>query len=97
MNLQVAYSLSRFENSDGAGATGTTGDNDQDFVLQAADNSDPNLFFGPSLLDRTHQISFGGYIDQPGVYRPSLIARFYNPLSSGMFTDNTYNNTFAGN
>ena len=45
--------------------TGTAADNDQDFVLQSADNNVPNRYFGPSLLDRTHQISFGGYVDVP--------------------------------
>ena len=64
-NFQVSYSLSRFTNTGGAQLTGTPTDNDQDFVLQAADNNNPGRYSGPSLLDRTHQLSFGGYVDVP--------------------------------
>jgi hypothetical protein len=81
LNFQVSYSLSRFSNSGGA-TLGATADNDQDFVLQAADNNQPNRYFGPSLLDRTHQFSFGGYVDTPGGFRWGLIGHFYSPLSS---------------
>src|SRR5947209_18458278 len=42
LNFQVAYSLSRFQNSGGIQVNGTAGDNDQDFVLQAPDNNNPN-------------------------------------------------------
>jgi hypothetical protein len=83
-NLQVSYSLSRFENTGGLQATGTAGDNDQDFVLQTADNVNPGRYFGPSILDRTHQISFGGFTDVPGGFRIGLIAHFYSPLSSSI-------------
>src|SRR5207302_925620 len=80
LNFQVAYSLSRFENSGGAQVNGTTGDNDQDFVLQSADNNAPNRYFGPSLMDRTHQISCGGYADLPGKFHLGLGCHFYSPL-----------------
>jgi hypothetical protein len=89
LNFQVSYSLSRFQNSGGIQATGTTGDNDQDFVLQAADNNVPNRYFGPSLLDRTHQLSFGGYADLPGKFRLGLVSHFYSPLSSPLVVPNT--------
>ncbi len=88
-NFQVSYSLSRFENSGGGQFTGQPGDNDQDFVLQAADNNNPSRYFGPSLLDRTHQISFGGYVDVPGGFRLGLISHFYSPLSSSIDAPNT--------
>jgi len=88
-NFQVSYSLSRFDNSGGIQATGTPGDNDQDFVLQAADNNNPSRYFGPSLLDRTHQISFGGYVDVPMGFRIGLISHFYSPLSSSIDAPNT--------
>jgi hypothetical protein len=91
MNLQISYALSRFENSGAATVGGTQADSDQDFVVQAADNNGPNRFFGPSLLDRTHQISFGGYFDLPGGFRPSIAAHFDSPLSSGMFVPETFN------
>jgi len=91
VNFQVAYSLSRFENSGGSQATGTAADNDQDFVLQSADNNVPNRYFGPSLLDRTNQISFGGYADLPLNFRLGLISHFYSPLSSSIVVPNTGN------
>jgi hypothetical protein len=89
LNFQVSYSLSRFENSGGIQATGLAGDNDQDFVLQAADNNNPDRYFGQSLLDRTHQLSFGGYADLPLKFRVGLISHFYSPLSSPLVVPNT--------
>jgi hypothetical protein len=91
LNFQVSYSLSRFQNSGGIQTTGTTGDNDQDFVLQAADNNNPNRYFGQSLLDRTHQLSFGGYADLPLKFRLGLVSHFYSPLSSPLVVPNTGN------
>jgi len=88
LNFQVAYSLSRFSNTGGAQLTGTPGDSDQDFVLSAADNNKPGRYFGPALLDRTNQISFGGYADVPGGFRLGLIAHFYSPLSSAIVAPN---------
>ena len=89
MNFQLSYSLSKFENSGGAQASGTTGDNDQDFVLQSADNNAPNRYFGPSLLDRTHQLSFGGYADLPAKFRVGLIGHFWSPLATPIVVPNT--------
>ena len=83
-NFQVSYSLSNFSNTGGAQLTGTTADSDQDFVLQAADYNKPGRYYGPALLDRTHQISFGGYADVPAGFRLGLIAHFYSPLSSAI-------------
>ncbi len=88
MNFQVAYSLSNFSNTGGAQFTGTPADSDQDFVLSAADNNKPGRYYGPALLDRTHQISFGGYADVPGGFRLGLIAHFYSPLSSAIVAPN---------
>jgi hypothetical protein len=88
LNFQISYSLSRFSNSGGAQLTGTPADNDQDFVLQAADNNNPSRYFGPSLLDRTHQVSFGGYVDVPAGFRIGLISHFYSPLSSALAAPN---------
>lgn len=88
VNLQVAYSLSNFSNTGGAQLTGTTADSDQDFVLQAADNNNPGRYYGPALLDRTHQISFGGYADVKGGFRFGLISHFYSPLSSAIVSPN---------
>ncbi len=91
LNFQIAYSLSRFENSGGSAATGQAGDNDQDFVIAAADNNNPGRYFGPSLLDRTHQISFGGFADLPAKFRLGLIGHFYSPLSQSLVVPNTGN------
>jgi hypothetical protein len=83
-NFQVSYSFSNFSNTGGAQLTGTAGDSDQDFVLQTADNNQPGRYYGPSLLDRTHQISFGGFADVPFGFRFGLIGHFYSPLSSAI-------------
>ncbi len=84
LNFQVAYALSRFENSGGGANPGqaiTAGKSDQDFVIPALDNSQPNRYFGPSVLDRTHQLSFGGYAQMPGGFELSVMSHFYSPLS----------------
>ena len=88
LNFQVSYSFSNFSDTGGAQLTGTPGDSDQDFVLQAADNNNPGRYYGPALLDRTHQISFGGYVDVPGGFRVGLISHFYSPLSSAIVAPN---------
>jgi len=62
LNLQIAYALSRFENSGGTLGNGPTSAlaSDQDFGVSVLDNANPNRYFGPSILDRTQQLSFGG-------------------------------------
>lgn len=81
-SLQVAYSLSRFEN---AGST------DQDFINGSVDNANPLRFFGPSSLDRKHQFSFGGTFELPVHFRLSTIAHFYSPLPLTLTVPNTGN------
>ncbi len=85
-NFQVSYSLSRFVNplafAGNTPPSNPVGANDQDFVLQAADNDNPLKFMGPSLLDRTNQISFGGSFEVPYSFRFGIIGHFYSPLSS---------------
>jgi len=88
LNLTASYSLSRFDNCGGANPS-TTGNSDQDFVIGAVDNSDPCRFFGPSLLDRTSQISFGFITDVPKGFRISVISHFYSPLSTALVVPNT--------
>ena len=88
INFQVSYSLSRFENSGGANAT-NPGASDQDFIVNSADNATPNRYFGPSVLDRTHQISFGGYADLPGGLQMSIMSHFWSPLSTSLVVPNT--------
>jgi hypothetical protein len=88
-NFQVSYSLSRFATTGGQQANGVASDNDQDFVIIAADNDKPGRYFGPTLLDRTNQLSFGGYVDVPAGFRIGLISHFDSPLSSALDVPNT--------
>ena len=94
-NFQVSYSLSRLVNP--LAFQGTTppsppaGANDQDFVLTAADSDNPLRYMGPSLLDRTHQLSFGGNFDVPYGFNFGIIAHFYSPLSMPAIVGNTGN------
>jgi hypothetical protein len=48
-----------------------------------------NRYFGPSLLDRTHQLSFGGYADLPGGFQLGVISHFWSPLSGSLVVPNT--------
>jgi hypothetical protein len=89
LNFQISYSLSRFDNTGGSAASGQAGDGDQDFVIAATDNNSPGRYFGPALLDRTHQISFGGFADLPAKFRLGMIAHFYSPLSQSLIVPNT--------
>ena len=88
-NFQVSYSLSNFSSTGGQQANGVASDNDQDFVIIAADNNNPGRYFGPTLLDRTHQLSFGGYVDVPAGFRIGLISHFDSPLTSALDVPNT--------
>lgn len=88
MNLQLAYSLTNFSSDGGAQLTGTPADNDQDLALRAADNNKVGRYYGNALLDRKHQLSFGGYADIPAGFRIDLMAHFYSPLSSAIVAPN---------
>lgn len=94
LNFQVSYALSRFNNSGGgvgAGATVTAASGDQDFIVPALDNSNVNRYFGPSTLDRTHQISFGGYADLLAGFQLGIMSHFYSPLSTTLTVPNSGN------
>jgi len=88
MNMQVAYTLSRFEGNGG---------NDQNFSAIAFDARNPTAFFGPTSLDRTHQFKFGitGDIAHHGP-RVSLIASFLSPVPSNLALDVTGQTQTAG-
>jgi hypothetical protein len=97
LNFTVSYSLSRFDNTGGGVAADnqvTASSGDQDFIVPALDNSNVNRYFGPSTLDRTHQISFGGYLDLKYGFQIGMMAHFYSPLSTTLTVPNT--NTGAG-
>jgi hypothetical protein len=86
LNVQVSYALSRFENSGGSIGAGPVSpiSSDQDYGVGALDNARPNRYFGPSVLDRTHQLSFGAYADFPGGFQVSAISHFWSPLSTSL-------------
>ncbi len=85
-NFQVSYSLSRFVNPMGfegnSAPSNPVGESDQDFIIQTSDNDNPLKYMGPSLLDRTHQISFGGNFSVPYGFSFGIISHFYSPLAS---------------
>jgi hypothetical protein len=85
VNMQIAYSYSSFENSGGgSGISGTLGgisNSDQDFIVPSLDNDSPNKYFGPSLLNRPNQLSFGVVGNLPWNFQMSFIGHFYSPLS----------------
>jgi len=92
LNFTVSYSLSSFQNTGGgvrADANVTAAAGDQDFIVPALNNANVNSYFGPSTLDRTHQISFGGYMDLKYGFQIGLMAHFYSPLSSTLTVPNT--------
>ena len=92
MNLQVSYSFSRFDNDGGAvppDSPVTASANDQDFIIPALDNDNVHRYFGPSTLDRTHQVSFGGYAEMRWGFQIGLMSHFYSPLSTTLTVPNT--------
>ncbi|HLZ93305.1 MAG TPA: TonB-dependent receptor [Candidatus Acidoferrum sp.] len=62
LNLISSYTLSRFKSEA----------QDQDFVNNAIDFNNPLSFYGPSGLDRTHQVSVGAVMDLPLATRFAL-------------------------
>jgi hypothetical protein len=92
LNLQVSYALSRFANTGGMFPGLTVASAvvaDQDAGPISLDNAKPNRYFGPSVLDRTHQLSFGGYAELPGGFQLSVISHFWSPLSTSLVVPNT--------
>ena len=87
----LTTALSRFENSGGSIGEGPVSpiSSDQDYGVGALDNANPNRYFGPAVLDRTHQFSFGGYADFPGGFQLSVISHFWSPLSTSLVVPST--------
>jgi len=90
LNLQVSYALSRFETSGGNIGNGPTTAlaSDQDNGAEALDNVNPSRYFGPSVLDRTHQLSFGGYAELPHGFQLAIMGHFWSPLSTSLVVPN---------
>ena len=93
LSFQISYALSRFENDGGgwgpAGVAATPALADQDVGPQSLDNAKPNRYFGPAVLDRTHQLSFGGYAEMARGVQLSVISHFWSPLSTSLVVPNT--------
>ena len=91
LNFQASYALSRFENTGGTFGNGATnpGASDQDGGTNSLDNANPNRYFGPAVLDRTHQLSFGGYAELPRGFQLSVMSHFWSPLSTSLVVPNT--------
>jgi hypothetical protein len=89
VNLQIGYSLSRFINPGGVNPGNGPGNSDQDFVIGAVDQRNPLGFSGPSLLDRTNQLSFGIISDLVGGFQLSMIGHFYSGLPITLQVPNT--------
>ena len=92
LHFQVAYALSRFKDSGGgvgADSAVTAASSDQDFMAPALNNNNVNHYFGPSTLDRTHQVSIGGYVDFPHSLRLGIMGHLYSPLSTTLTVPNT--------
>src|ERR1019366_8890178 len=83
---------SRFDNTGGGVAADnlvTAASGDQDFIVPALDNANVNRYFGPSTLDRTHQLSFGGFVDLRGGLQIGVMSHFYSPLAITPTVPNT--------
>jgi hypothetical protein len=74
LNMQVSYSFSRY--------VATARDND--FSTFATDFANPTHYIGPNALDRTHQISFGGYMELPAGFQIGFASHFDSPLPSNV-------------
>ena len=66
LSLITSYTLSRFKSEA----------QDQDFVNNAVDFNNPLSFYGPTGLDRTHQLSVGAVMDLPAATRFALTSHW---------------------
>lgn len=73
-NLLVSYSFSRYVSTA----------RDSDFINTAQDFANPLRYIGPNGLDRTHQISFGGFVDLPWGFQIGAASHFDSPLASNV-------------
>ena len=70
INMQISYAFSRYVSSA----------RDSDFINFSQDNAAPQRYLGPNGLDRTHQLSFGGYMELPAGFQLGLTSHFDSPL-----------------
>ena len=74
-NMEVSYAFSRFVSTAGA---------DQFFSPGIYDQQCPTCYIGPSGLDRTHQLSFGGYFTVMHGPMLSVIGHVYSSLPTNL-------------
>lgn len=74
INMQISYAFSRYVASA----------RDSDFINFPQDNANPQRYLGPNGLDRTHQLSFGGYLELPHGLQLGLTSHFDSPLPSNV-------------
>jgi hypothetical protein len=74
--LSVSYSLSRFE--------ATAGDSEAGFLAPSVFNDAPTSYFGPSGIDRTHQLTFSFLTDLPMGFKVSSTTRIATALPSSV-------------
>ena len=79
LSLIASYSLSRFNSLF----------QDQDFVNTAIDQNSPLKFFGPSALDRTHQVGVGAVMDLPAATRVALSSNWKTAAPQTLFIQNS--------
>jgi hypothetical protein len=77
MTGSISYAFSRFQSTNG----------DQDFLGTAVFNDAPTKYFGPTGLDRTHQLSFGFLTDLPWGFKLNTTTRIASPLAANVFID----------
>ena len=77
VSTNVTYALSRFNASS----------TDQDFLFAAVNNDNLTGFYGPSNLDRTHQLGVSFIADLPAHFRVSTTTQYRsNEASIGIFS-----------
>jgi hypothetical protein len=74
INMQISYAFSRYVSSA----------RDNDFINFSQDYANPQKYIGPNGLDRTHQLSFGGYMELWAGLQVGLTSHFYSPLPSDL-------------
>ncbi|HET7442973.1 MAG TPA: carboxypeptidase regulatory-like domain-containing protein, partial [Terriglobales bacterium] len=74
VNMQVSYSFSRYVSTA----------RDGDFINFPIDYANPTRYIGPNGLDRTHQLSFGGYLEFPKGFRLGFTSHFDSPLPTSV-------------
>lgn len=86
LTLEVSYSYSKFVNPMAFQGNSPPGNqfitNDQDLILQAADNDNPLRFWGRSLLDRPDQISWSANFDLDYGFHLAMLGHLFTPIET---------------